>query len=79
MLLNGGACPKTGNRVLRQETIDLMFSNSVEKFPNFSRQVIPAAKPDLTNRIEELYEVSGDPPQVNTFLLPLANDDLTVE
>ncbi|CAG1960200.1 unnamed protein product [Fusarium graminearum] len=63
MLLNGGACPKTGNRVLRQETIDLMFSNSVEKFPNFSRQVIPAAKPDLTNRIEELYKVSGDPPQ----------------
>ena len=64
MLLNGGACPKTGNRVLLEETVDLMFSNSIAKFPNFARQAIPAAKPDLTNPIKELYPVEGDPPQV---------------
>ncbi|KAM0235060.1 hypothetical protein ACHAPO_005854 [Fusarium lateritium] len=79
MLLNGGACPKTGNRVLKQETIELMFSNSVEKFPNFSRQVIPAAKPDLTNRIEELYGVEGDPPQVSYALAAAAGGESSIE
>ncbi|KAF4449512.1 hypothetical protein F53441_7225, partial [Fusarium austroafricanum] len=63
MLLNGGTCPKTGAQILKKETVDLMFTNSIEKFPNFSRQAIPAAKPDLTNQIPELYPVSGNPPQ----------------
>ncbi|KAI3574091.1 beta-lactamase/transpeptidase-like protein [Fusarium oxysporum f. sp. albedinis] len=63
MLLNGGTCPKTGNQILRTETVDLMFRNSIEKFPNFARQPIPAAKPDLTNPIPELYPVEGDSPQ----------------
>jgi CubicO group peptidase (beta-lactamase class C family) len=40
-----------------------MLSNSIEKFPNFSRQPIPAAKPDLSNPIGELYPVDGNPPQ----------------
>ncbi|KAG9500521.1 hypothetical protein J7337_009002 [Fusarium musae] len=63
VLLNGGTCPKTGAQILKKETVDLMLSNSIEKFPNFSRQPIPAAKPDLTNPIGELYPVDGNPPQ----------------
>ncbi|GKU12210.1 unnamed protein product [Fusarium langsethiae] len=63
VLLNGGTYPKTGAQILRKETVDLMLSNSIEKFPNFSRQPISAAKPDLSNPIGELYPVDGDPPQ----------------
>ena len=40
-----------------------MFRNQIPQFPNFSRQSTPAAKPDLTNPIKELYPVPGDPPQ----------------
>jgi CubicO group peptidase (beta-lactamase class C family) len=40
-----------------------MFSNQIPQFPNYSRQSIPAAKPDLTNPISELYPVHGNPPQ----------------
>ncbi|KAF5536461.1 hypothetical protein FMEXI_10319 [Fusarium mexicanum] len=63
VLLNGGTCPNTGAQILKKETVDLMLSNSIEKFPNFSRQPIPAAKPDLTNPVGELYPVDGNPPQ----------------
>lgn len=68
VLLNGGTCPSTGAQILKKETVDLMLSNSIEKFPNFSRQPIPAAKPDLTNPIGELYPVDGNPPQVRRSL-----------
>lgn len=40
-----------------------MFRNQIPAFPNSSRQRIPAAKPDLTNELAELYPVPGDPPQ----------------
>ncbi|KAF4342858.1 beta-lactamase [Fusarium beomiforme] len=33
------------------------------EFPNYSRQGIQAARPDLTNPVPELYPVAGDPPQ----------------
>lgn len=58
-----------------------MLSNSIEKFPNFSRQPIPAAKPDLTNPIGELYPVDGNPPQVRRSLpFPrISADTLTIE
>ena len=32
-----------------------MFTNQIPQFPNFGRQGIPAAKPDLTNPIPNLY------------------------
>lgn len=32
-----------------------MFENQIPKFPDFSRQGIPPAKPDLTNPIPDLY------------------------
>ncbi|KAJ5670846.1 beta-lactamase/transpeptidase-like protein [Penicillium maclennaniae] len=63
VLLNDGTCPRTGSKLLRKETVDEMFSNQICQFPNYSRQGIPAAKPDLTNPIPELYPVSGNPPQ----------------
>ena len=49
-----------------------MFRNQIPNFPNASRQPIPAAKPDLTNPIPELYPVAGNPPQGwgLTFMLP---------
>ena len=40
-----------------------MFSNQIPHMPNYSRQPIPASKPDLTNPIPELYPVPGNPPQ----------------
>ncbi|KAF2632928.1 hypothetical protein BU25DRAFT_436607 [Macroventuria anomochaeta] len=43
--------------------LDTMFTNQVEKFPDFARQGIPAAKPDLTNAVPEMYLVEGNPPQ----------------
>ncbi|KAM5354612.1 hypothetical protein ACJ41O_001259 [Fusarium nematophilum] len=63
-LLNDGKSPQTGKQILRKETIDEMFRNSIEKFPNFGRQYIPAAKPNLVHSFTDLYPVKDDPPQV---------------
>lgn len=63
VLLNNGTCPRTGARILRKETVDLMFSNQIPQFPQSSRQHIPASKPDLTNSIDEIYPVGDDRPQ----------------
>ena len=45
-----------------------MFTNQIEKFPDFGRQGIPDAKPDLTNSIPEIYPVEGQPPQVSVYV-----------
>lgn len=63
VLLNNGTCPKTGVQILREETVEEMFRNQIPQFPDYSRQGIPAAKPDLTNPIPQLYPVEGNPPQ----------------
>jgi hypothetical protein len=63
VLLNDGTSPTTGAKLLDKTTVDTMFTNQVEKFPDFARQGIPAAKPDLTNPIPEIYPVEGNPPQ----------------
>lgn len=49
-----------------------MFRNQIPQFPNFGRQVIPPSKPDLTNRLPDLYPNEGDAPQGwgLTFMLP---------
>jgi hypothetical protein len=54
-LLNDGTSPITGAQILRKETVDAMFENQIKEFPNFGRQGIPPAKPDLTNPIPDLY------------------------
>ncbi|KAL4923603.1 serine hydrolase domain-containing protein [Aspergillus undulatus] len=63
VLLNNGTCPRTGAKLLLKETVDEMFTNQIPHLPNYSRQSIPASKPDLTNPIPELYPVAGNPPQ----------------
>lgn len=40
-----------------------MFKNQIPDFPNYARQGIPAAKPDLTNPVPEIYPVAGNGPQ----------------
>ncbi|KAK7726592.1 hypothetical protein SLS63_007561 [Diaporthe eres] len=63
VLLNDGKCPKTGAEILKPSTITEMFTNQIPNFPDFGRQPIPAAKPDQTNFIPELYPLPGNPPQ----------------
>jgi len=62
-LLNDGKSAKTGVQLLKKETVDLMFTNQISQFPEFGRQGIPAAKPELTNAIPDIYPVEGKPPQ----------------
>ena len=38
-LLNDGVHPKSGNRLLKKETVDEMFTNQIKEFPDYSRQV----------------------------------------
>ncbi|KAJ5518111.1 Beta-lactamase-like protein [Penicillium expansum] len=77
VLLNDGTCPRTGSKLLRKETVDEMFSNQIPRFPNYSRQSIPDAKPDLTNPIPELYPVAGNPPQGWGLTFMLSNGGAT--
>ncbi|KAJ5805720.1 beta-lactamase/transpeptidase-like protein [Penicillium pulvis] len=77
VLLNDGTCPKTGSKLLSKETVDEMFSNQIPQFPNYSRSGIPAAKPDLTNLIPELYPVPGNPPQGWGLTFMLSNGGAT--
>ena len=62
-LLNDGTSPRTHKKILNKETVDELFRNQIPEFPNFGRQLIPAAKADLTNQIPDLYPVPGNPPQ----------------
>ncbi|KAI1764120.1 beta-lactamase family protein [Hypoxylon sp. FL1150] len=63
VLLNDGTCPRTGARLLTRATVDAMFANQIPRFPQFGRQGIPGAKPDLSNPLPDLYPIAGDPPQ----------------
>ncbi|KAL4787191.1 beta-lactamase/transpeptidase-like protein [Aspergillus varians] len=77
VLLNDGTCPKTGTKLLRKATVDEMFSNQIPHLPNYSRQSIPASKPDLTNPVPELYPVAGNPPQGWGLTFMLSNGGAT--
>ena len=54
-----------------------MFKNQTPQFPNLGRTPIPAAKPELTNPIPELYPVAGDPPQGWGLTFMLSNGGAT--
>lgn len=54
-----------------------MFRNQIPDLPNYGRQGIQAAKPDLTNPVAELYPVSGDPPQGWGLTFMLSNGGAT--
>lgn len=62
-LLNEGKSPTTGAAILQPSTVAEMYKNQIPQFPNFSRQGIPAAKPDITNPIPELYPLEDNAPQ----------------
>ncbi|CAO2649985.1 Nn.00g012770.m01.CDS01 [Neocucurbitaria sp. VM-36] len=62
-ILNNGTSPRTGEQILDPKTVELMFQNQIPEFPDFARQGIPAAKPNLTNAIPEIYPVPGNGPQ----------------
>jgi len=74
-ILNGGTCPKTGKTLLRSHTVDAMFENQIPQWPNFARKEWPAAMPDGTYPIKELYpQQPHDQPQGwgLSFMLTLA-------
>lgn len=75
VLLNDGTCPRTGAKILTKDTVDEMFRNQIPQFPDHGRQGIPAAKPDLTLPLGELYPVADGAPQGwgITFMMPNAN------
>ncbi|MCJ1252361.1 hypothetical protein MMC24_000166 [Lignoscripta atroalba] len=54
-LLNDGESPTSGKRILKAETVQEMFTNQIPDFPDFGRQGIPAAKPDYSNPLPDLY------------------------
>lgn len=62
-LLNRGTHPKTQTTILQPSTVASMFKSQIPSMPNFARQPIPAAKPEHTNPLPELYPQEGNPPQ----------------
>ncbi|GAB7358342.1 hypothetical protein MBLNU230_g2413t1 [Neophaeotheca triangularis] len=62
-LLNSGSHPQTRTRILKPETVTAMFQNQIPDSPDFARQPTPAAKPEYTNPLPELYPQEGNPPQ----------------
>jgi CubicO group peptidase (beta-lactamase class C family) len=55
MLLNNGTCPVTKSQILKPETVEEMFKNQIPDMPNFGRMGIPAAKPEYSNPLPDLY------------------------
>ena len=63
MLLNDGTHAKSGNRILKPETIKEMFTNQIKDMPDFGRQGVSSAKPLLTNPVSDLYPQPPELPQ----------------
>jgi CubicO group peptidase (beta-lactamase class C family) len=55
VLLNNGEHSRTGARILKPETVDLMFENQIPHLPDFARAPSPASKPEITNASQETY------------------------
>ncbi|KAG5355185.1 Acyltransferase LovD [Yarrowia sp. C11] len=51
-----------GGKILSKESVDLMFTNQIPQWPNYGRRGIPAAKPEFTNPLPELFP-QGESPQ----------------
>ncbi|ETI23535.1 hypothetical protein G647_05337 [Cladophialophora carrionii CBS 160.54] len=62
-LLNDGVHAPSGNRILKKETVDEMFTNQIPDMPNFGRQAIVPPKPEYSNALAELYPEPHDIPQ----------------
>lgn len=48
---------------MSKSTVDEMFTNQIPQLPQFGRNGIADAKPDLTNPLADLYPEDGSPPQ----------------
>ena len=62
-LLNNGVSPTTGNRILKEETLDEMWKNQIPDFPDFARQNLNPANLAYANPAPEFYPQGGNPPQ----------------
>ncbi|KAL4863691.1 hypothetical protein BDV12DRAFT_189479 [Aspergillus spectabilis] len=63
-LLNDGTSPTTKSTILQPSTVKQMFQNQIPQFPNFARKGIPAAEPEDTFPIPEIYPAQPhDQPQ----------------
>ncbi|TAQ83914.1 hypothetical protein B7494_g7758 [Chlorociboria aeruginascens] len=62
-LLNNGVSPHTNTRILKSETVDEMFTNQIPDMPNFGREKMQAATPELVNEVNSLYPQPEDQPQ----------------
>lgn len=57
--------------------MNAMFENQIKDFPNFGRQGIPPAKPELTNEVPDIYPVPESPPQGWGLTFMLSNGGVT--
>ncbi|KAH8602484.1 beta-lactamase/transpeptidase-like protein [Bisporella sp. PMI_857] len=73
-LLNNGTSPTTRAQILKPETVEEMFSNQIPEMPDFARQGMPRAIPEILNPISELYPQPKDQPQGwgLTFMLTIS-------
>jgi CubicO group peptidase (beta-lactamase class C family) len=46
-LLNGGKSAATGNRILKEETVNLMWENQIPNQPDFARGGVRVSSPSL--------------------------------
>ncbi|KAF4471803.1 beta-lactamase transpeptidase [Fusarium albosuccineum] len=62
-LLNSGTSPTTSAQILKPETVDAMFQNQIQDFPDFGRQGAVTVRPEVTNSLSEMFPQEGSPPQ----------------
>jgi CubicO group peptidase (beta-lactamase class C family) len=62
-LLNDGTNPQTQNRILKKESVDLLWENQIPSQPDFARSNVPPANPLLVNQSADMYPQPGNPPQ----------------
>ncbi|KAL6705835.1 GPI transamidase component [Coniothyrium glycines] len=62
-ILNNGTSPTTGNRILKSDTVDLLWENQIPDQPDFARAGLPPANPLLIKQAPEMYPQPGNPPQ----------------
>jgi CubicO group peptidase (beta-lactamase class C family) len=54
-LLNDGEHSKTGTRILKPETVNLMFENQIPHLPNFARVGTVASKTEQISSAPEMF------------------------
>lgn len=74
-LLNDGKSPKNGARILKPETVHLMFENQIPQHPDFAREGLTPAKAEYSNAAPEMYPQEGKlPPLKDVYGRSIADD-----